>query len=352
MKKRTFGIAGTAKNTGKTTTTIALLNYFHGRGVTLGLTSIGYDGECIDNVTGLPKPRLFLPRGVLVVTAQKCLEMSSAKISVKERLDIDTPLGKLVCGVVERAGLLVTAGPNRSKHLRVVRDWLYCHGAELNIVDGALNRIAPMVETDGLILATGAAYNPDIEQVALAAHYLDTVCNLPGPAANWAHVGNLASTKTIIWNHSGEILAETDGSLFNPEQLSPLMNAAGEAAGFFCPGVMLPPCLKQLTQLPFPPGLTYIFSDPTKIIIGHDLVIAHDFLDKISNRGGVVSYRRKLPLLAVTINPFYPQFRYETGDYQTAYVDREQLLKCVSERSEVPVFDVVVHGCEKLAEIL
>jgi len=54
------GIAGTAKNTGKTTTTSAILDELYNMEIPIGLTSIGYDGEEIDNITRLPKPRLFV----------------------------------------------------------------------------------------------------------------------------------------------------------------------------------------------------------------------------------------------------------------------------------------------------
>ena len=60
---RIVGIAGTAKNTGKTTALNALLRAAHEHGTLVGVTSIGYDGESIDTVTGLPKPSIFLEAG-------------------------------------------------------------------------------------------------------------------------------------------------------------------------------------------------------------------------------------------------------------------------------------------------
>jgi hypothetical protein len=136
-----------------------------------------------------------------------------------ENLGIATPLGKLVCGVVEREGLIVTAGPNQSQHLRIVRDLLFQYGAELIIVDGALGRIAPMVETDGFIMATGASYKLDSYQVAMHAHYLAEICNYPQNAKNLINdpvLEQLLDSKTTIaWNRSGKIVAETNDSLLN-----------------------------------------------------------------------------------------------------------------------------------------
>lgn len=349
-KQKTVGIAGTAKNTGKTTTTVALLNHFQSRGVSLGLTSIGYDGETIDNVTGLPKPRIFAPKGIWVVTAERCLEASSAKIAVKERLAIGTPLGKLVGGVVEREGLLVTAGPNQSCYVREVREWLYREGVELVIVDGALNRIAPMVEADGLILATGAAYMVDIHDLALHAHYLDIICSCREPELLPEKLAEFATT--VMWNASGKIIAETGVSLLNPFQLEPFRDVSSFAAGLYCPGVIMPGCLKRLMDFPFSKGMQYIFSDPTKLILGNDVAMVHDFLEWTTLKEGSVSYKKALPLVAITVNPFYPNFRYETNNYEPAFVDREKLLTHVSALISVPVLDVVSDGCEQLAKII
>ncbi|MBA7549071.1 hypothetical protein ES705_41544 [subsurface metagenome] len=59
MQGKVLGILGTAKNTGKTTTTSTLLKIANNRNLSVGITSIGYDGEDVDNITGLPKPRIF-----------------------------------------------------------------------------------------------------------------------------------------------------------------------------------------------------------------------------------------------------------------------------------------------------
>ncbi|OAT85235.1 hypothetical protein [Desulfotomaculum copahuensis] len=350
MKKLTVGIMGTAKNTGKTTSTIALLNYFCDRAVSVGLTSIGFDGERLDNVTGLPKPRLFVRRNVLAATAETCLAAGSAGIRVIERLGVGTPLGEVICGRVEREGLLVLAGPNQSKYLRPVIDFLHRQGAALVMVDGALNRIVPVVETDGLILATGASYKQNIAEIARDAGHISAICNRPGQIPLPA--GIAAAGRTVLWDRPGHVLADTVGSLFQAEDLRPLMNRARSAGGFFCPGVVSPGCLKEMLQMPFPRKSTFIFADPVKLIVGGDPAAAAHFITAVNGRGGTVGYLRPLPLLAVTVNPFYPRYRYETRDYQPAYVDGEELLHRVSSLVDVPVCDVVAQGGEKLSRLV
>ena len=63
-----MAIAGIEKNAGKTT----VLNYLlqNSRKKVEAITSIGYDGEEIDQVTATDKPRIYVSRGTLVATAR------------------------------------------------------------------------------------------------------------------------------------------------------------------------------------------------------------------------------------------------------------------------------------------
>ncbi|MGE5542148.1 MAG: hypothetical protein ACM3WT_03850, partial [Bacillota bacterium] len=79
------GVAGTAKNTGKTTTLMGAMRECQERGRLVRLTSIGYDGEDVDNVTGLPKPRIYCDRGTMFATASECLKAGSAGVRLLGR---------------------------------------------------------------------------------------------------------------------------------------------------------------------------------------------------------------------------------------------------------------------------
>ena len=69
---KTMSIVGMCKNAGKTTMLNWLLTAGHLRG-TLGLTSIGRDGESTDVVTGTEKPGIFVREGTLIATAKDML---------------------------------------------------------------------------------------------------------------------------------------------------------------------------------------------------------------------------------------------------------------------------------------
>ncbi|MGE5541688.1 MAG: hypothetical protein ACM3WT_01485, partial [Bacillota bacterium] len=112
------GVAGTAKNTGKTTTLMGAMRECQERGRLVRVTSIGFDGEDVDNVTGLPKPRIYCDRGTLFATARGCVKAGSARVRLLAGTSIETALGQVVVGVVEREGLVVLAGPNKTPDLQ------------------------------------------------------------------------------------------------------------------------------------------------------------------------------------------------------------------------------------------
>ncbi|HLP17024.1 MAG TPA: hypothetical protein VK470_12240, partial [Bacteroidota bacterium] len=152
-----IGIVGTAKNTGKTTTLGAMIAESAAHQERLAVTSIGYDGEEIDTITGLPKPRLFLRTGTIVITSERCLAQTSAEFRVLTRTDVETALGRIAIVEITRDGLIVLAGPNTKKLLRGIIDELGQYGVDRMFVDGSFNRIAAMAAVETMIITTGAS---------------------------------------------------------------------------------------------------------------------------------------------------------------------------------------------------
>ena len=174
-----IGFAGTAKNTGKTTAALHILGLARSAGLHCGLTSIGYDGENKDNITGLPKPRYFLHPGTILATAESCLKGGSAACRVIERTGVQTVLGPVLVAEVTGPGLVVLAGPNRQSDLRVVFQRFSGLGIDLALVDGAFNRIVPLAATDGLVLSTGAALDERIPTLAAHARFAGSPLSVP-----------------------------------------------------------------------------------------------------------------------------------------------------------------------------
>src|SRR6202030_3581428 len=102
-----LSLIGLSKNVGKTTTTNHLLETLltekHYRADELALTSLGLDGEAIDALTGLPKPRYVPQAGLIVATTADLLnqaETTGAKVERLLQLRGRTALGLVIVACV------------------------------------------------------------------------------------------------------------------------------------------------------------------------------------------------------------------------------------------------------------
>ena len=90
-----------------------------------------------------------------------------AKIEILDITDYNTPLGKIVIGIVKESGYVQIAGPQTNKGIKAVSELMLNLGAQLVLIDGAINRVAsasPSV-SEGVILATGAVLSRDMNRV-------------------------------------------------------------------------------------------------------------------------------------------------------------------------------------------
>lgn len=328
---RVLGIAGAAKNTGKTTATAAIVSEWSDYS-RLAVTSIGYDGESKDNVTGLPKPRLSLPAGALVVTAEQCLEAGSARLELLRKTDSVTPLGRLAVCRVRQAGLVVLAGPNHTAGLRRFIAELPNYGAGMLLVDGALGRLQPLAAADGLVLATGAARTQDIGKLARETAAFACLLSLPQTKS---------LTEPILQQNS--LLVAADGA-----------DCARAAAGYktiqFSGVVDVEPLEKFVEMSKSTPAL--VLTDPVKLLLNRDWLKTARLLERYRRLGGEIYVLNHLPLLAITINPFFPDYSPASYQYTPGFVDAIKLHRAISGSVSTPVVDVVRQGGGELARVL
>lgn len=339
-----IGIAGTAKNTGKTTTTSVILGELYEKKIQVGLTSIGYDGEEIDNITGLPKPRLLLNKGTILATAEKCLKAGSAVYDILETTNISTPLGKICIVKVVEEGLAVVAGPNKGSQLRYVEDKMIKNlNCKVILVDGALNRIAPMIETDGIILATGASrhLNPDI--LAQETRALQELLTLPEVSlSEQEYFLNMNKITLVCKNHYKETYSLKYGSLIDMETKNSILLKIKKTDIIYIPALISEPVFEQLNDeiSDLWANKTLVVRDPIRLITGGRPEKILNGIKKIKEKRGNVKVLKNLPLLAVTVNPFYPKYRFDKNSYEPGYIDRNKLIKKMRSNLSVPVIDV------------
>ncbi|MDQ7795074.1 MAG: hypothetical protein RDU89_11790 [bacterium] len=330
--KLAVGVAGTAKNTGKTTVLRVLLAEAAAAGIPVGLTSIGYDGEDLDHVTGLPKPRIAVPRGTWVATAQTALR---PELEVAESTAVETAVGRVALARAVRPGRAVLAGPATAGGLTEVIARLHRRGARLVLVDGAFGRLAPMTAADGLIIATGAARHREPKLLAREAGAIATLFRLP----RWPGDGH---PRLRVSGPGGERVLPYP-ALLDPawaDELAAEAAAVG-AREIHLPGSVSREALGRLgSQLDGP--LKLVFSHPLHLLAPGEPLAVAEALAALAGRGFELGVERGLSLLAFTINPRYPV--RAGGAYQWRAGDGGRLLAAVRQAAGVPVSDVVAEG--------
>ncbi len=212
---KTMSIVGMCKNAGKTTMLNWLLTGGHLRG-TLGLTSIGRDGESTDVVNGTEKPGFFVREGTLIATAKDMLRSGHVTKEILMTTGIPTPLGEVVILRARSAGYVQLAGPSITTQLRSVSESFFALGAEKSVIDGALGRksLGARAVADGVILCTGASYNASMEKVIAATVHIYRLMNLPKaePLPPVSPDGRAPGADTLDKLAVREVALETEGA--------------------------------------------------------------------------------------------------------------------------------------------
>ena len=209
---RAIYFMGMAKNTGKTEAFNAVIREAAQTKLRLGLTSIGWDGELEDRLFQHAKPRIFVPAGFVCATSEALIDTCSAKVIILHKTRFRTLFGHIVIVQAHTEGEIELAGPLWGNQLKEVISYLNNSGAELILIDGAIDRSAaasPML-TDSCILATGAVLHKEMNVVISKTQDLVTQMTLPGISDP-----SLLYIASKVIKHSIP-LAPTEGSSVSP----------------------------------------------------------------------------------------------------------------------------------------
>ena len=364
----TIGFAGTAKNTGKTTALTAVAAEAARTGLRLALTSIGMDGEAKDNVTGLPKPRVHVPAGALVATAIP-FEAGPSPAGVLATLELlsvtpfRSPLGPVAIYRVLHAGLTVLAGPLVKSELDLVLDSLRAGGADLALVDGAVNRLAPLAAVDQMVLSTGAARHESAQVILDEAQALAFLFDLPAVADGGEGAGGdpaggqpgggipAAPLPQVNWPGPAVLTDETAAA-----DLAAFLTAAPPPVSRRSPFRLVFPSLvatkalralvTRLIESHVVPGELVFPSAATLVVAGPAPDTAAALL-RLNAAGWQVLLSSAVRLAAITVSPYRPVYD-RRGRFYTAgrMADGEYsaLVDALGRRIRCPVIDVVRAG--------
>ncbi|ATW26912.1 hypothetical protein [Candidatus Formimonas warabiya] len=183
--KGTLTVVGMAKNVGKTVTLNSLIDFFSRRGWTVGVTSVGRDGERYDALTQLRKPAITLQPGTFLATADLVLG-NQKPVQLLRYTGMRTPMGEVALFQVKETADVVVAGPSKNHELRkVVELFLADLKVRCVLIDGAFDRqsaVDPAV-SGKVILASGATLSRNMEEViALTKCRVEQLTLAPCPA--------------------------------------------------------------------------------------------------------------------------------------------------------------------------
>src|SRR5574344_2052674 len=150
-------IVGLDKNTGKT----ECLNYIIKRlplhSYKVAVTSIGIDGESLDQVTSTAKPEIVIREGMFFGTSEKHYRQRNILSELYAVSDESTALGRVVTAKALSEGKVLLSGPSSGSALKRWMSSLTEFGIDLILVDGALSRLstASPAISEAMVLSTG-----------------------------------------------------------------------------------------------------------------------------------------------------------------------------------------------------
>jgi hypothetical protein len=147
-------VVGTGRDVGKTTALRAMYGAACASGVSVGVATIGREGDARDDARS--KPRLWLQPGTVFVTARGALPRTPA-CEVVKLSQLQSPAGTLLYARVASSAFYELVGPPTASGVREVVDELTGR-CEIAIVDGAVDRVAALAGSGGaIVVACGAA---------------------------------------------------------------------------------------------------------------------------------------------------------------------------------------------------
>ena len=176
---RSLSLIGMSKNSGKTTVLNTLLRHYSLSGITLGLTSIGRDGEDRDILTHSNKPKIFVDEGAIFATTVSLLSLCDVTKEILRTTGINTPLGEVIILRARTGGYVQLSGPSINTQVEQICRILCEYGAQTVIVDGAFSRktsASPAV-TEKTILCTGAALSRSMNRVIEETQHVHDLLN-------------------------------------------------------------------------------------------------------------------------------------------------------------------------------
>lgn len=326
LRHRSVSIVGLAKNAGKTECLNYILRCGQAGGRCIAVTSIGLDGETVDQVKRTPKPEIEIYEGMVFATSEAHYRQKRLVAEVLDVSDRRTALGRVVTARALTSGKVLLSGPSDTQSVRELVDGFGRFGVQTSIVDGALSRLShgsPAV-TDAMVLVTGAALSGNIPRLVRETKYVYDRTGLEAVDAELYR--KLAGKENGVWavDEQGEVHDLGIPSVLMLERAQADIFRYGNT--IYVPGVVSDRLLENLRVQKHAADIVLIIRDFTRVFASMETYYA--FLAK----GGRIKVLQKSEVLAVCVNPVSPD------GYR---LDADRLADEMQKALGVPVYDVM-----------
>lgn len=292
---RVITLVGNAKNAGKTTVLNAILRILSPEPV--AITSIGLDGELIDNVTALPKPRIFVHAGTLVATAEDCLKSAEAAHEILADTGIRTPLGSVLIVRALTAGNMLVAGPSTVAGMDAIVADLRKRQTGKILIDGAFSRKSLVRSGEACIFAVGAVKSPVLAEVVESCRLSILQFSLPPVPSSLPDFEN--ETRLTVLTRDQKILSlPEDSTLGDPKKI--LDSLPEDAAHLFLPGSLGPAFAREWIRRRKSPLPDLILRSPAHLVVPDSL------LDLLFRMKTEIRVLHPVKMIGIAYNPFSP----------------------------------------------
>ncbi|MBQ9576995.1 MAG: hypothetical protein IJV11_08965 [Muribaculaceae bacterium] len=328
LRYDSLSIVGLEKNTGKTECLKYVLDRLPVQSKRIAVTSIGIDGETIDQVTRTQKPEIVLREGMYFGTSEMHYRQRRLVSELIDVSDENTSLGRVVTARALTGGKILLSGPSSASSLKRWMDEMHRSGIELVVIDGALSRMssASPAVSQSMILATGAAYSANMNTlVSKTAHIVELV-NLD--LTSDENIKKLMPLDKGVW------FIDKQGCLNGLDAVTSLsrdihFEGMEDCENLYVAGALVDGFLEKVRKNKSLKQAELVVRDFTKVF-----VTPQQFRLFLKG-GGRLHVLQRSKLLAVTVNPTSP----------SGYVlDSDTLCGRLSEAIGLPVYDLLKNN--------
>lgn len=268
----------------------------------IAITSIGLDGEEIDQVTFMNKPQIYVKPGFYIATAEETLKNFTCEYEVIRRTNINTSIGKVLILKAISSGKVLVAGPAKVSDMEILIKELKQMPVDKIIIDGAFSRHVFARLSQATILVIGANKSRDINAVVKSADLMIKKLMLnPSPYKDICFSDKIAfvdlSDKVYEWDYSSIIGKVNDFFNLSFDNIKAIYFPKSLTNSF------VEKLIKERNECKF----DIILDSPTSIQINDNL------LGKLLRLVNNIYVENPINLAAVCYNPYSPA-GYEFDD--------------------------------------